>query len=313
MAKKELIYGCMGLGGDWDTKALTKADQIAAEAAVEAALEAGINYFDHADIYTLGKAELVFGTILKQRPALRSKIILQSKAGIKYHVGLLNSSIYDLSKTYLLGQVDQILERLQTEYLDVFMLHRPDPLLDPEEIAETFYALQKAGKVLKFGLSNMSLHQIRFIQKAFDQALVANQIELSLGHSLLLDTGILVNRVNKTDFNGVEGLLEYAQEENMSIQAYSSLAGGRFTGNLALSSKEDKKTIELLQVLAEKHQTNPTAIMLAWLFKIPANIQPIIGSTKPERILACKDAVNIELSRSDWYNLWITARGQKVP
>ena len=99
----------------------------------------------------------------------------------------------------------------------------------------------------------------------------------------------------------------------MSIQAYSSLAGGRFTGNLALSSKEDKKTIELLQVLAEKHQTNPTAIMLAWLFKIPANIQPIIGSTKPERILACKDAVNIELSRSDWYNLWITARGQKVP
>lgn len=313
MDKNELIYGCMGLGGDWSKNSLTKADQSLAEAAIDAALGAGITYFDHADIYTLGKAESAFGNILKQRSSLRTKIKVQSKAGIRYHVGLLNSSIYDLTKPYLIKQVDQILGRLQTDYLDVFMLHRPDPLLDPEEIAETFYTLQKTGKVLKFGMSNMSRHQISFIQKAFDQAFVANQIELSLAHSLLLDTGILVNRVNTIDYNGVEGLLEYTQENKLAIQAYSPLAGGRYTGNFDLASKEDKKTIDLVSELAEKYHTNPTAIMLAWLFKIPGKIQPIIGTTNPKRILACKDAVKIELSRSDWYNLWITARGQKVP
>lgn len=313
MAKKELIYGCMGLGGGWNNNSLSSDDFKQAENAIEAALEAGITYFDHADIYTIGKAELIFGQLLKAKPSLRDKIILQSKAGIRYHEGLMNSSIYDLSKKYLLQQVDNILKRLQTDYLDVFMLHRPDPLMNPEEIADTFRDLKKAGKVKRFGVSNMSLHQIDFIQKHCDDPLVANQIELSLGHSLLIDSGILANRVNTLDFNGVEGLLEYTQSNNLAIQAYSPLMGGRLSGNDHLASKEDKKTIDFVNQLAEKYNTTASSILLAWVMKIPSNIQPIIGTTNPQRIAECKDAVTIELSRLDWYNLWISARGEKIP
>ena len=313
MAKKELIYGCMGLGGGWNNNSLSSDDFKQAENAVEAALEAGITYFDHADIYTIGKAELIFGQLLKAKSSLRDKIILQSKAGICYHEGLMNSSIYDLSKKYLLQQVDAILKRLQTDYLDVFMLHRPDPLMNPEEIADTFRVLKKSGKVKRFGVSNMSLHQIDFIQKHCDDPLVANQVQLGLGHSLLIDSGILVNRVNTPDFNGVEGLLEYTQSNNLAIQAYSPLMRGRFSGNDKLATKEDKKIIDLVNQMAEKYNTTASSILLAWVMKIPGNIQPIIGTTNPHRIAECKDAVSIELSRLDWYNLWITARGEKIP
>ena len=302
----------MGLGGGWDTNPLTANDILIAEGAVETALESEITIFDHADIYKLGKAETVFGKILHKKSSLRDKIILQSKAGIRYRE-LGDSSIYDLSKKHLLQQVDIILKRLQTDYLDIFLLHRPDPLLNPEEIAETFSVLKKSGKVKSFGVSNMSLSQIQLIQKYCDEPLVANQIQLSLGHSLILDAGILVNRVNNIDFNGVEGLLEYAQTNNLAIQAYSPLDGGRFIGNFDLTSNDDKKTIQLVNQLAEKYNTTVEAIMLAWLFKIPSNIQPVIGTTNIERIVACKDAINIELSRFDWYNLWVTVRGEKIP
>ncbi len=303
----------MGLGGDWNTNSLTATDILTAERAIEAALESEITIFDHADIYKLGKAETVFGKILHNKPSLRDKITVQSKAGICYHKGIKKSNIYDLSKAYLLQQVDAILRRLHTDYLDVFLLHRADPLLNPEEIGDTFSVLKKAGKVKRFGVSNMSLHQIKLIQKYCDEPLVANQIQLSLRHSLVLDSGVLVNRVNKTDFNGVEGLLEYAQIHDLAIQAYSSLDGGKFIRKLSSTSDEDNETIHLVSLLAEKYNTTGASILLAWLLKIPGTIQPIIGTTNTERIRACKDAVKIELSRLDWYNLWVMARGQKIP
>ncbi len=313
MADKQLIYGCMGLGGDWNKNPLTSEDLKKAEVAIDTALEIGITYFDHADIYTLGKAETVFGKILQNRPSLREKIVLQSKAGICITEGAENSNVYNASKAYLTKQVELILHRLQTDYLDVFMLHRPDPLMHPEEVADTFRTLKEAGKVKKFGLSNMSMHQISAIQQYCDEPLVANQIELSLAHSLLIDTGVLVNRTNKQDFNGVEGLLQYMQKHDLAIQAYTSLVSGRYTGNANLAAKEDKKTIDLLNQIAEKYDAAPAAILLAWLFKIPGTVQPIIGTTNPDRIRACKDAIDIELSREDWYNLWISARGESIP
>ena len=313
MVKKELIYGCMGLGGSWDQSPPSADDFRLAEKAVEAALEAGITYFDHADIYTLGNAETVFGELLKNNSSLRTKIILQSKAGICLHEGVLNSSIYDSSGAYLTQQVEVILKRLHTDYLDVFMLHRPDALMNPKEVGTTFNALKKAGKVKRFGVSNMSVSQIQAIQKYCDEPLVANQIQLSLGHSLVLDSGVLVNTKNEIDFNGVEGLLEYGQANKLSIQAYGSLDGGRFTGNVSLTTDDDKNTISLINELAEKYNTTSASISLAWLFKIPGNVQPIIGSTNSKRIVACKDAATIDLSRLDWYNLWITARGEKLP
>jgi predicted oxidoreductase len=313
MVKKELIYGCMGLGGSWDVKPLSADDFKLAEHAMEAAFEAGITYFDHADIYTLGKAETVFGELLKNNSSLRAKITLQSKAGICLHDGVLNSSIYDASGAYLTKQVEAILKRLHTDYLDVFMLHRPDALMNPEEVGATFNALKKAGKVRRFGVSNMSVSQLQAIQKYCDEPLVANQIQLSLGHSLVLDSGVLVNVKNDINLNGVEGLIEYGQANKLSIQAYGSLDGGRFTGNVSLTTAADQSTINLINELAEKYNTSSASISLAWLFKIPGTVQPIIGSTNPKRILACKDAVTLDLSRLDWYNLWITARGEKLP
>lgn len=313
MVKKKLIYGCMGLGGDWNNNPLTNEDFIKAQKAVEAALESGIDYFDHADIYTLGKAEKVFGELLKNNSSLRDKMVLQSKAGICIGAGAGGSNIYDASEPYLTRQVDAILKRLHTDYLDVFMLHRPDPLMNSEEVGATFNSLKKAGKVKRFGVSNMSVSQIKAIQKHCDEPLVANQMQLSLGHSLVIDSGVLVNTINKADYNGVEGLLEYGQAHDMAIQSWGSLDGGRFSGNSSLAANEDKKTIELVNQLSEKYQTTASSIQLAWLFKIPGNVQPIIGSSNPKRILACKDAPNIELSRGDWYDLWITARGEKIP
>jgi len=193
------------------------------------------------------------------------------------------------------------------------MLHRPDPLMNPEEVGATFNMLKKAGKVKCFGISNMSVSQIKAIQRYCDEPLVANQVQLSLGHSLVIDSGVLVNTINKTDYNGVEGLLEYGQTNDMAIQSWGSLDGGRFSGNSNLVTNADKNTIELVNQLSEKYQTTVSAVLLAWLFKIPGNVQPIIGSSNPQRILACKDAVTIELSRTDWYDLWITTRGESIP
>ncbi len=313
MAKKELIYGCMGLGGSWDDTPISSQDIMIAEKAIEAALDIGINYFDHADIYSLGKAEQVFGEVLKNNSSLRDRLTLQSKAGICLHQGINGSSIYNASKDYLVQQAEIILKRLRIEYLDVFMVHRPDPLMNPEEVADAFRILKKAGKVKKFGVSNMSMHQISAIQAYCDEPLVANQIELSLAHSLLIDAGVEVDRINKYNYTGVEGLIEYMQKHNLAIQAYSSLAGGRYTGNTSLASKADTDTIVLLNQMAEKYNTTSASILLAWIFKIPGTVQPIIGTTNPERIESCKDAAHIELSRHDWYNLWISARGERIP
>ncbi len=313
LLKKQLIYGCMGLGGDWEATSYSKEDVLIAEKAVNAALEIGIIFFDHADIYKAGRSEAVFGELLKNNPSLRDKMILQSKAGIKHHEGALKSNIYDSSEAYLTRQVEEILNRLNTDYLDVFMLHRPDPLMHPETLAATFETLRASGKVKQFGVSNMSMHQIALIQNYYSEPLVANQMQLSLGHTLVFDSAVLVNRINTVDYNGVEGLLEYAQMNNLSIQCWGSLDSGRFTGNSELASADDKKAIQLVSQLAEKYDTSKESIVLAWLLKIPGNIQPIIGTKNPQRILACKDAVTIDLTRKEWYDLWILARGNRIP
>lgn len=303
----------MGLGGEWNDSPITSGDQKEANAAIEAAMEIGITTFDHADIYKLGKSEKVFGNFLKENKQLRSGIKIQSKAGIRYHQALYNSSYYDLGKSYLLQKVDEILARLQTEYLDAFLLHRPDVLLEPQEIASAFDELKKSGKVKRFGVSNMSWHQMDQLKSCCEVPIEINQVQLSLGHSLPLETGVLVNRENNRDFNGVEGLLEYMQKHDIEIQTWGSLDRGRFTGNEQLAGYQEKKVMALLRQLSEKYNADPSALLLAWIFRIPGKLKPIIGTSSPERIKACKAAIEIELSREDWYNLWIVARGERLP
>lgn len=312
MEEKILIYGCMGLGGSWDKNPLTTDDQKKADEIIETALSAGIKHFDHADIYTFGKAEKVFGNFLNRNRSLREKLFIQSKTGIVLKGGPMQSSIYNLSKNYVISQVDQILSRLKINYLDALLLHRPDPLTSMGELAESLQALKNSEKVKAFGVSNMSTDQIGLLQSYLEEPLITNQIELNLAHSMLLDLEVWVNREESPKEMGLRGLLSYSQRHNLSLQAYSPLAQGYYSKS-NFSEEKDKKTALFLKEMAEKYQTSMSGILLAWLWKIPTNIQPIIGTTNLERIKESVDSMNVSLSREDWYALWILAKGTKLP
>lgn len=307
---KQLIYGCMGLGGSWDTSPLTNKIQKKADEVLEAVIANGITYFDHADIYSLGKAEEAFGNYLKRHQELREKIFIQSKTGIELFVGPFGSSRYNLSKSYVTKQVDAILNRLHTDYLDALLFHRPDPLTPMEELAETIEHLKATGKVRSFGVSNMSTAQISQLQSFLDEPLIGNQIKLSLAHSMLLDLEIWVNRHEAPQQSGLDGLLSYSAQNNLIIQAYSPLAQGLYAKS---EQENDKATRQLLEEMAEKYQSSVSGILLAWLWKIPGNIVPIIGTTNVQRIEVSVKAMQVELSREDWYALWIQAKGVKFP
>jgi predicted oxidoreductase len=309
-----LVLGCMGFGGGWDSTPLTAEHTKQAHAAVEAALSIGINMFDHADIYTCGKAEQVFGQVLKERPELRDQIILQSKCGIRRDDGPGFPGRFDFSKEHIRSSVEGILKRLGVEYIDILLLHRPDPLMEPEEIANVFRELKQSGKVKNFGVSNMSAAQIQFLQKAIESPLLVNQLELSLLKLDWLDSVIHVNQVRGTNVSFPEGTMEYCQMENIQIQAWSPLAKGLFTGkDLEGQAEPVKKTAELVQSLAQQKDTTPEAIVLAFLMRHPAGIQPVIGTVNPQRIRACSMAEQVVLTREEWYTLYITSRGFRMP
>jgi len=303
----------MGLGGGWKANAITADDERIAEEAIQTALEIGITTFDHADIYAFGKAEEVFGRVLKHHPGLREKIFLQSKTGICLHQGKNNSNFYNLSKEYIISQVSSILKRLQTDHLDALLLHRPDSLMNAEEIAEAFDYLRKNGLAKHFGVSNMSVSQLKYIQHYWDEPLVVSQLQLSLTHPLLLETGVNVNTTKLGYDSGMQGMLEYCRMNKMAIQAWSPLSKGLFTKNSdELPEGNDKETAALVRELAQKYNVSAASLLLAWLFRIPGVIQPIIGTTNPDRIRDCKASTALQISREDWYDLWITTRGASL-
>ncbi|NEW08054.1 aldo/keto reductase [Paenibacillus sp. SYP-B3998] len=315
ISTSRVVFGCMGIGGGWNHDPLTKEDYTIAEAAVEAALSIGITMFDHADIYKKGKSESVFGQILKNRPDLRDQIVLQSKCGIRQSDGVLPGR-YDFSKSHILSSVDGILERLGVEHLDVLLLHRPDPLMEPDEVAEAFTQLKTSGKVRHFGVSNMTASQIRFLQRSIAEPLVVNQLEMSLARTDWLDQGILVNHKEGVTINFADGIMEHAQMENIQVQAWGPLAQGIYSGkSLDNATNAEKQTAALVQQMAIEKETTPESIVLGWLMKHPAYIQPVIGTSSAERVLACKDAVRISelLSREEWYALFEKSRGHQIP
>ncbi|MGG1517632.1 aldo/keto reductase [Paenibacillus oryzisoli] len=315
ISNSRLVYGCMGLGGDWAGSPLTKEDYITAEKAIEAANEIGITMFDHADIYKKGKAETVFGEVLKNRPDLRDQIILQSKCGIRFPD---ESGVhrFDFSKDHILASVDGILSRLGIEHLDVLLLHRPDALMEPEDIAAAFNTLRSAGKVRHFGVSNMTSAQMRFIQNSLPEPLVVNQLELSLARLDWIEQGILVNQKAGLNTNFADGILEYCQMSDVQIQAWGPLAKGLFSGAAKADSPETvKNTAALVAQLAAQYEAEPEAVVLGWLMKHPARIQPVIGTTSDKRVLACRDAVRVAdaMTRETWYALLESSRGVRVP
>ncbi|MGK9462736.1 aldo/keto reductase [Streptomyces sp. G6] len=303
-----LLYGCMGLGGGWDRQRWTAADLGHAEAAVEAALEAGITAFDHADIYRHGKSEEVFGEILARSSGLRERILVQTKCGITLPDGDRVGS-YDLSGRTILRRVEESLTRLRTDVIDVLLLHRPDPLARPEQIAEAFRTLHRQGMVRQFGVSNMSAAQIAFLQKHLDVPLTVDQLEMSLARHEWVESGVLLNIPGRAAGGFPHGTVEHCVTHGIQVQAWGALARGRFT------SGADSPAARLVADLALRKGTTPETVLLWWLQRHPAAVVPVVGTTRPGRILACRDAVHRapDLSHEEWYELWVAARGAPLP
>ena len=312
---QEVIYGCMGLGGSWSDEPHGAHHVDQAAAAVQAALDAGITLFDHADIYRRGKSEAVFGEVLAATPGLRERIRLQTKCGIRLNERGLQTH-YDLSRDAILERVNGSLKRLRTDYVDILLLHRPDPLADPAEVASAVGQLMAEGKVRQLGVSNMSAAQIEVLQDRLETPVVANQLEMSLLKRAWLESQVLVNHPEHLDYSFPHGTLEYCTRNNITLQAYGSLAKGAYTGAEPDSpTSAEAATADLVAELAEAYETSGEAILLGWLMKHPAGIAPVIGTVNPDRIRACGDAGRVAqaLTRADWYKLWVTARGSNIP
>ena len=268
------------------------------------ALDAGINFFDHADIYGGGKSEEKFAEALGMNPAVREKLIIQSKCGIR-------QGFFDFSKEHILAAVDGSLQRLQTDYLDVLLLHRPDALVEPEEVAEAFTTLEASGKVRYFGVSNQNPMQIELLQKFVKQKLLFNQLQLSITNTGMIDAGLNVNMEIDAAVNRDGSILDYCRLHAITIQPWSPFQYGFFEGVFLDNPKfpELNKAIDALA--AEKGVTN-TTIAVAWLLRHPARMQPIIGTTNPERVKASCQAAALTLSRQEWYAIY-RAAGNKLP
>ena len=306
-----LAFGCMGLGGGWDDSVITEQSQRHAYSAIDAALAHGINFFDHADIYTRGKAEQVFGRYLQQAPAARAKMFIQTKCAIRF-ADEQGPGRYDFSADYIIRSVEQSLSSLNTDYLDLLLLHRPDPLMQPEQVAQAFRQLQQQGKVRHFGVSNMGWAQMQWLQTALGQPLLVNQLQMSLADIDWLEETVLTGMPQGQQHHFGYGTVEYCLQHGIQLQSWGSLAKGIYSG-ASCQTDAQQATAALVAQLAEQYRCSREAIVLAWLMRHPAAVQPVIGTANPGRIAACAEATTISLSREHWYQLYVSRRGQPLP
>jgi predicted oxidoreductase len=274
------------------------------DALISSSLELGINFFDHADIYGGGKCEEVFARSIKRQGIKRESIFVQSKCGIR-------KGFFDFSKEHILSSVDQILGRLDTDYLDFLLLHRPDTLVEPEEVAEAFSSLQASGKVRHFGVSNQTPNQIELLQSALPMRLHANQLQLSIMHTGMIDSGITANMKWETSVDRDGGILDYCRLKKITIQPWSPFQYGFFEGAFVGNEKFPELN-KVLDSLSEKYGCTPTGLSIAWIQRHPAKMQTILGTTKPSRVKEVAEACKIELSRPDWYEIY-RAAGNVLP
>jgi predicted oxidoreductase len=302
-------YGCMMIGGSWDDTSLTESIRKAAMQSVHAALDEGINFFDHADIYCNGKSEEVFAELWQDSPDLRQKIYLQTKCGIRFGP----PHRFDFSHEHIVNSVEGSLKRLGTDYIDVLLLHRPDPLVEPEEVARAFDELSRSGKVRWFGASNHTAAQMELLRKFLNQPIVTNQVEFNLIHTHMLDEGIVFNQYNPR-LTRNEGVMEYCRLHNITLQAWGPLASGRLTGRPRPNEeKYVQETAQRVAQMAAEKGVSPEAILIAWILRHPARVQPLPGTTNPERIRAAAEAEQVSLTREEWYDLFTLGRGEKLP
>jgi len=291
----EISLGCMRISGMSNQEISTL---------IHTALDEGINFFDHADIYGEGKSEEKFAEALNFTPAEREKMFLQSKCGIR-------QGSFDFSKEHILEAVDGILKRLRTDYLDVLLLHRPDTLVEPEEVADAFTILQTSGKVRNFGVSNQNPMQIELLKKSVKQHLIFNQLQLSVTNTGMIDAGINVNMQIPRSIDHDGSILDYCRLHDITIQPWSPFQYGFFEGAF-LDNPKFPELNQVINTIAAAYGVTNTAIAIAWLLRHPAHMQPILGTTNPKRVKdACK-ASGITLSRSEWYQIYLAA-GNKLP
>jgi predicted oxidoreductase len=310
-----IIYGCMGIGGGWAKGPLAERTRKEALAAVNAALDEGITFFDHADIYGRGRCEEVFSGIWQEHPGLRTTITLQTKCGIRFEDDPVDGQPrrYDFSREHILRSVEGSLRRLKTDFVDILLLHRPDALAEPEEIAAAFDTLHSSGKVRHFGVSNHSAWQIELLKKAVRQPFVVNQLEINLVHNQLITEGTIVNQDEPARTTHGAGTLEYCRLHDIRIQAWSPVAHGALAKTAGGQGDERmRNAASAARALAEKKGVSLDAVLVAWLLRHPAGIQPVIGTTKPARIKETCTADNVELTREEWYALLAAGNGRSV-
>ncbi len=269
------------------------------------AIDNEITFFDHADIYGGGECETIFADALAKTDAKREALFIQSKCGI------VPGKMFDFSKEHIISSVEGSLKRLNTDYLDALLLHRPDTLFEPEEVAAAFDQLEKDGKVKYFGVSNQKPGQIELLKKYVSQPLVANQLQFGIMHTGMIDQGIHVNMTDGGSVDHDGEILEYSRLHDMAIQAWSPYQYGFFEG-VFIDNDKFPELNEKLVALADKYKTTPTGIASAWILRHPANIQVIAGTMTPHRIEEIAQASEIVLTREEWYDVY-KAAGNILP
>ena len=264
-------------------------------------IEHGLNFFDHADIYGGGQCESRFAEAFKKTGYKREDVILQSKCAIRPGV------MYDFTKKHILESVDGILKRLDTDYLDVLLLHRPDALMEPEEVAEAFELLEKEGKVRHFGVSNHRPYQIELLNKYVKQELCANQLQFSIPFSNMVAAGMEANMLTDGAIDRDGGILDYCRLKDITIQAWSPFQCGFFEGIFLGNNEKYPELNKTLEEISQKYDTTPTAIATAWILRHPANIQMIAGTTNTERMSEIIKGNEIRLEREEWYRLYLSS------
>lgn len=290
-----VAVGCMRM------KSLEKR---AAERFIQVALEEGANFFDHADIYGGGACEEIFADAIQMNDAIREKIILQSKCGIR-------KGMFDFSKEHILASVDGILQRLKTDYLDILLLHRPDALVEPEEVAEAFDRLESTGKVRHFGVSNQNPLQIQLLQRFVRQPIVANQLQLSITNATMISSGINVNMENAAAVNRDGSVLDFCRLNDITIQPWSPFQYGFFEGTF-LGNERFPELNQKIDEIAAKYEVSNTTIAIAWLLRHPAKMQPVIGTMNVDRLRDSCRASAVTLTRQEWYEIY-RAAGNVLP
>lgn len=291
-----IAVGCMRIN---------KLEPAQAEHFVHAAIDQGAYFFDHADIYGNGDCESVFAKAIHMNSTVREKVLLQSKCGIRRGVA------FDFSKDHILKSVDGSLKRLNTEYLDVLLLHRPDALVEPEEVAEAFDVLQSNGKVRHFGVSNQNPMQIKLLKRYVRQPIVANQLQLSITNATMISQGQHVNMQDDFAVNRDGSVLDYCRLHDITIQPWSPFQYGMFEG-VFLGNEKFPVLNRKIDEIAAKYSVSNTTITMAWLLRHPAGMQPVTGTMNIQRLKDCVKAAGIRLTREEWYEIYLAA-GNTLP